>query len=177
MQNKASGKERPDIRMIALRILSLVLVLGWMYVIGGFSSQNAEESSNLSREVSFYAVDCYNAALDADLTETERTDWADRLETPVRKLAHMTEYGILAALAMFSLWTFGIQGKKQLFSIAFCSLYAVTDEYHQTWVEGRAGRFTDVLIDTSGAALAFALISIVISGIVKFKFKQNKEKQ
>ena len=33
-------------------------------------------------------------------------------------------------------------------------LYAVSDEYHQTFVPGRNGNALDVLIDASGAALA-----------------------
>ena len=33
------------------------------------------------------------------------------------------------------------------FAIVFC--YACTDEFHQLFVPGRAGRFTDVMIDCS----------------------------
>lgn len=40
-------------------------------------------------------------------------------------------------------------------------LYACTDELHQAFVPGRACAFTDVLIDTSGGALAMVLIAMI----------------
>ncbi len=36
--------------------------------------------------------------------------------------------------------------------------YSITDEYHQTFVDGRVGAVTDVLIDAAGAVSAAALI-------------------
>jgi len=41
-----------------------------------------------------------------------------------------------------------------LISILFCSLYGVSDEWHQSFVEGRSSDVMDWLADTSGAALA-----------------------
>jgi VanZ family protein len=64
----------------------------------------------------------------------------------LRKAAHMAEYAILAVLLARALgsyaWAFG-----------GAVAYAVTDEIHQTFVAGRAGRPLDVLIDAAGAAL------------------------
>lgn len=34
-----------------------------------------------------------------------------------------------------------------------CMIYASTDEFHQTFVDGRSGKSADVLIDTSGTVL------------------------
>ena len=39
-------------------------------------------------------------------------------------------------------------------ALAFSLLFAVSDEYHQTFVPGRGGTWTDVAIDSSGAFLA-----------------------
>ncbi len=52
------------------------------------------------------------------------------------------------------------KNKVILFSIIGVFLYACTDEFHQTFVPGRSGQFTDVLVDTSGAILASLLIKI-----------------
>ena len=41
-------------------------------------------------------------------------------------------------------------------------LYACTDEFHQLFVPGRAGRFTDVLIDTTGGIIMLLFIALVI---------------
>jgi hypothetical protein len=48
-------------------------------------------------------------------------------------------------------------------SLVLCLLFAISDEYHQTFVPGRNGTWTDVLIDGLGAGLA-ALISILREG-------------
>ena len=41
-----------------------------------------------------------------------------------------------------------------LLSIAFCSLYGLSDEWHQSFVAGRESDITDWLADTIGAVLA-----------------------
>ena len=45
-------------------------------------------------------------------------------------------------------------GRAVLFAFLVSSGYAVTDEYHQTFVEGRHGSPVDWLIDSAGAAAA-----------------------
>ena len=44
--------------------------------------------------------------------------------------------------------------RAALLAFLIASLYAVTDEYHQTFVEGRNGSPIDWAIDSAGAALA-----------------------
>jgi VanZ family protein len=74
----------------------------------------------------------------------------------LRKLAHVTEYAVL-----FFLWirahrpTFG-PARAALWTALFCAAYAMSDEYHQTFVQGRGGTARDVLIDSLGIALAAA---------------------
>ena len=48
-----------------------------------------------------------------------------------------------------------------LASFAFSAFYAASDEFHQLFVPGRAGLFSDVLIDSCGAALGSALAALV----------------
>ncbi len=64
-------------------------------------------------------------------------------ELLLRKLAHVTEYAILAALLCRAL-------RSVLPAVAIASLYAVSDEVHQTFVEGRLGTPRDVAIDLVG---------------------------
>lgn len=76
-----------------------------------------------------------------------------------RKLIHMTEYGVLC----FLLWRATrevVDGRAAVvaaFSLALA--YAGTDEYHQTFVQGRHGTPTDVAIDAVGMAVAAVLIA------------------
>ncbi len=44
-------------------------------------------------------------------------------------------------------------------SVVFCSLYGVSDEWHQSFVPGRSADVMDWLADTSGAAAAMTLLS------------------
>ena len=64
-------------------------------------------------------------------------------ELLLRKLAHVTEYAILAALLCRAL-------RRAVPAVVIAGLYAVTDEVHQTFVEGRLGTPRDVAIDLVG---------------------------
>lgn len=72
----------------------------------------------------------------------------------LRKLAHMFEYATLTFLLIKSLEGSGLS-KKKIVLIAFLIsvFYAITDEYHQTFIVGRQGAARDVLIDSFGALL------------------------
>ena len=77
----------------------------------------------------------------------------------LRKLAHITEYAILFFLFWRGLDQSGSFSKKKRLLAAFILtvLYAVTDEYHQTFVSGRSGAVRDVAIDTAGALAGLIL--------------------
>lgn len=125
-----------------------------MLVIFVFSAQKSEESTKLSNGAGRYVVTTVNEVMDKGWDEEKVEEYALAIDHPVRKLAHATEYAILALL-----W-FGVLGSKpQAVVIAF--LYACTDEFHQLFVPGRAGLFTDVLIDTSGALAAMIIAWLI----------------
>jgi VanZ family protein len=63
----------------------------------------------------------------------------------LRKLAHITEYAILAFLLRRALTTPA--------ALAVAVAYAISDEFHQTFVHGREGRPRDVVIDSIGIVL------------------------
>jgi VanZ family protein len=69
----------------------------------------------------------------------------------LRKLAHMTEYAILAVLLVRAIgshtWAFGLAVS-----------YAATDEVHQLFVRGRHGSPLDVAIDAVGALIGLGLL-------------------
>ena len=68
----------------------------------------------------------------------------------LRKLAHAVEYALL-----FLLWVRALRGRHRVAAAAAIAVvYAVSDELHQTTVEGRVGSPVDVLIDATGVALA-----------------------
>lgn len=136
------------------REIFLSLAIIWMLVIFVFSAQKSEESTKLSNGAGRYVVTTVNEVMDKGWDEETVEEYALAIDHPVRKLAHATEYAILALL-----WFGALGSKPQAVVIAF--LYACTDEFHQLFVPGRAGLFTDVLIDTSGAAVAMFVVWLV----------------
>jgi VanZ family protein len=71
-----------------------------------------------------------------------------------RKLTHFLEYALLCALWWRVLVRRTTSGRAALGALLLASAYAITDEYHQTFVEGRHGSPVDWAIDTAGAGLA-----------------------
>jgi len=74
------------------------------------------------------------------------------IDTVLRKFAHMTEYFILTLLFYRAFRkSFAISSGALLFWPSLLSfLYAVSDEYHQTFIMNRSGNILDVSIDTLG---------------------------
>ena len=81
-----------------------------------------------------------------------------------RKCCHLTEYAILAWLFWRAIrkpvkdgprpWIWPEAG----LALALVFLYAASDELHQAFVPTRTAQVSDVLVDTSGGALALALL-------------------
>ncbi len=68
----------------------------------------------------------------------------------LRKLAHMTEYGLL-----FVLWWRAFRWRAPLAAALIAVAYAGTDEVHQLFVEGRHGTPVDVGIDAVGVGVGY----------------------
>lgn len=74
---------------------------------------------------------------------------------PLRKAAHMAEYAVLFLLTRRALrGTFAPESRWSWAAGLLTVLYAVSDEYHQSLVPGRCGRWPDVGFDAAGAGLA-----------------------
>ena len=71
-----------------------------------------------------------------------------------RKLIHFGEYALLCILWWRALVTVTSPGRAALYAFLLASGYAATDEYHQSFVEGRHGNAIDWAIDSAGAAAA-----------------------
>ena len=76
----------------------------------------------------------------------------------LRKIAHILEYAILTFLFIRALEIEGLATKKAIiFSAIFTLFYALSDEYHQTFVFGREGSLKDAGIDSIGIILTSIL--------------------
>lgn len=120
-----------------------------MIIIFCFSKQNGNDSGALSIAI----VNVIRRIFPS-------FDNIDLLHLLIRKAAHMSEYALLAGSYYYGLSKNNIT-HTHIISIILCFIYACSDELHQLLVSGRAGRFIDVLIDTSGAIVMILLIIIV----------------
>ena len=73
-------------------------------------------------------------------------------DTVLRKGAHMVEFGLL-----WLLWWRALGFGSVTAAVGIALAYAATDEYHQSFVEGRNGSALDWAVDATGVALAIAL--------------------
>ena len=165
-----------------LKKIFITFTIIWAIVIFMFSSRNGNEStsdsSRLGMEICRIFVDGFE-----NMASKEQFDLAKRIDYPVRKAAHATEYAILGIFIFGSMYN----GKKScgstdgrkagIIKYAFPAwtagtFYAVTDEIHQLFVPGRSGKALDVCIDSTGvfAGILFFLIVLMIVG----KFSNQK---
>lgn len=155
----------------------IIFVILWLAVIFVFSAQPDVRSYEVSGSVSYQLVKLYDHVFHAELTGQEMETAALSIEYPVRKMAHMSEYAVLSILFLmtFLAYTGTVSSPRKIWITGMLSLAAVfgcacLDEFHQLFVQGREGKFTDVLIDSAGAAVA-----LVIAGLILFhKMKKRK---
>ena len=91
----------------------------------------------------------------------------DEIIFVLRKVAHVSEYAVLAWLAqrLFLALDMAATASRRMIRSAllawpFCVVYAISDEWHQTFVPTRVGTPWDVLIDSAGAALGLAVVAV-----------------
>jgi VanZ family protein len=121
-------------------------VILWAAVISGFSTHlfTSENTSHIIVPVLHWLLPHASQAT------------LELLHHYIRKSAHFTEYFILSLLILR-----GIRAGRKEAHLAWAAItllavaaYASLDEYHQSFVPGRTPAVTDVLIDTTGGAVA-----------------------
>lgn len=132
------------------RIWRYAPLLAWMAVIF-FASTDALSASN-----SGFAIESLLQWLLPNITETGLAV----IHGLVRKAGHLTEYAILALLAARAFSGSAHEGLRRRWLVAALGLvviYALSDEFHQSFVPSRSGSVYDCFIDIGGglAALVF----------------------
>ena len=128
-----------------------------------FSAQPADVSTEMSDGVTTLLLQIAEAVGLLELSPSLVGSLCEQLSTPVRKCAHITEYMILHAAILFGLyhWSENMSvNRVQWLKYAWIMtvVYAMTDEVHQLFVQGRAGRITDVLIDSIGVTMITVIL-------------------
>lgn len=138
-------------RALGMRVARFVPAGLWYAVIWLFSAQTGGESQEVSDgvlELLGYDIPNSPMALSALLSFL------------VRKGAHMGVFFVLTALLYW-----GLQEVKRpvrgALAVGLCAALAALDEFHQTFVPGRSGRWQDVAIDVLGAFCFLAGLAVV----------------
>lgn len=160
-------------RCTVFAVLSVMVMIG----IFLFSAKNGEQSTNQSLKVGM-TIGKITVKDFEKLPEKEQISFAKRIDLIVRKSAHFTEYmllgimltGFYTGIRKLKLW------KQMLAAWLTGTLYACTDEFHQIFVPGRAGRMFDVMIDSSGVLTGVLLMTLclLIIRLIRKKIAEKK---
>ena len=132
------------------RFIFLTLSILWMVLIYSMSAKTASASTEDSMFITDYIIKFFFS--------NPSDEFLSFAENIIRKIAHFTEYAVLSILLTLTLKSFGLTLKKSALAVLISFLYAISDEIHQYFVPGRAGRAFDVLIDTSGAFVGYIIL-------------------
>lgn len=148
-------------------VIYFIILIMFLIIIFAFSSDNAKKSDGISKGLINKCVVVCEKIAHKNLDNNGITK---KLNYPVRKLAHFTEYFVLA-LIIYRLLFYVDKNKHLIYfnTIMLCIMFASFDEFHQLFVSERTGRLFDICVDSSGSL--FALLSIKIKGIIKKKKK------
>lgn len=148
-----------------LRAILLILLLVTLFLIFGFSSQDAEESGGLSSSIAkFILKQINNDKMEGKQPILERT------ESIIRKVAHFSIYTLVGLLLMSFVSTYDLkENKRIMISLCIGALYATSDEIHQLFVPGRSGQITDVILDSMGVLLGILIVLTTLELYKKIK--------
>lgn len=183
---------------VALNITRIVLITIIAFIsitIFTFSNQDAEESSSISGEVARILIEMQPKY--KNITEEEKQELISEYQKPVRKLAHFSIYTLLGMSIAGLTCTYNLTNNSKISkskgdlskaniskdsnsksistraAITLISglLYAISDEVHQTFIAGRSGQVSDVLLDWSGIILGTIIVLGIYSLITNHKLK------
>ena len=159
-KNRSTRRVRISRTLRFLCVLLPVMTVVWMSLIFWMSAQPADDSEDLSLSVGQMVGRVLYRDFDS-WPEAEQEAFARRIDHPVRKLAHGTEYMILGILLALDVRVCsGKYSRILLLPWLAGTLYACTDEWHQLYVPGRSGQLCDILIDSGGVLTGVLLATL-----------------
>ncbi|MBB6693242.1 VanZ family protein [Cohnella xylanilytica] len=145
----------------------LVVLIGWLFVVFGFSSQPYQKQ-NLRPTLRRFITEIAAERIVPDITfryhngiVSGEQDPYGFMEFIIRKCAHLFEYGMLGILCYLLLflikkrvWRFGA-------ALVLVATAALADEWNQSYVAERTSAIQDVGVDLAGAIVAISLFLLV----------------
>lgn len=156
------------------QVIGLLLIIIWMLIIFLFSNQQGNASSVTSNKVTKEIIEIIPST--KHLEENQKNEIVKKVNPIMRKIAHYTIYLVGGILIMFFISTI-VQSEKRgvLYSALIGLIYAITDEIHQMFMDGRTAKITDVFIDTLGVITGIVIYLTIKKIIYCLKSKDNKK--
>jgi VanZ family protein len=154
-------------------VIFLILTIAMMVVIFIFSNQEG----SVSYGESYKFEDLVQSIIDTLHLNFLLMNHSVAYAT--RKYAHVFLYFVLGFFSsLVSQTTLSFKAKDLkgrhflglLISCAICFVYACTDEFHQTFIDGRTGKFSDVMVDAIGFVSSGVLV--MLGQIIKDKISK-----
>jgi VanZ family protein len=160
------------------RTICVLISVAIMVLIFSFSAQEAGKSSDTSGKFIASIVKTFTKDFDKLSAEEQKTI-ISKYQFSVRKLAHFSIFTALGFFVLLSLITYQKLKIKIRILLAFLisAVYAVSDEIHQLFVEGRSCELRDFGIDLCGCILGIIIALTVYTVFLKFKGRKQYVKK
>ncbi len=146
----------------------------WLGFIFGNSLRTGVESSAQSASVVEFVQKIFKRLFPNGWVANAVGEEYLRLHAFIRKAAHFAEYAVLGGLFCGCYRAYTPRLRFSFIPLLGLTLVPVLDEWLQTLVSGRAGAFSDVIIDVCGGFAGFGTVALAIYLIVKIRSKKER---
>jgi len=148
--------------MRLLKFSLWIIVLAIMIIIFLLSAQPAEKLDKVSKSVTEAVVNIMPVIKDKPIKEKQH--YVKLLDDYIRKLAHFFLFFLLGLFFMTAT-SVSMNDKKAkdilFLTVLVCFIYAVSDEVHQIFVDGRSFQVLDILLDLCGSFFGGGMIFLL----------------
>lgn len=142
--------------MRKFKIIALAAVAAIIFYL---SNQPASQSGELSMNLTENLLSTIETVSSSDQHRV------DELHMFIRKIAHFFVFLLLGIAAVSVVKGKGtLKLRSTVMALGICIVFAILDETHQLFVEGRGAQIGDVFIDSFGAAVGIGLYWLVRQG-------------
>lgn len=157
-------------RVNIYRIIFLIAFIMMALIIFMFSNQDGDESKTTSKGFTKEVVDV--APPTKNLEEEKKQELVEDMQPTIRKMAHFTIYTLFGIFLFNFFRTFTWTAKKQIaLTLIIGAIYAISDEIHQFFSDGRSPLIKDVIIDSFGVLFGITIV-LGMTKLIK-KVKKN----
>lgn len=159
--------------MDAYEILEKNYVRDISFIVSGvifrFSSENAIKSTNTASIIVNPVIHQLEKSREDHYVSLPEHY---KISETIRDVGHFIEFSILS---IFVYLLIDLYVKRTgMIAFAICALYAISDEIHQIFVDGRGASIIDWIIDCIGVLIGISLTYFLINHIKQAKEKEEK---